>query len=171
MSALFGTGELLFTDDAFTDRDGGVLARVERPRRSWRSIFTSAGDLRIVRADGSLLFEMPDLAGEDLTELRVAAADGLPAALVKKKRRLAPFKLEFTVQDDAGAPMGTVKTNPAWDSLTAEDPSGSPIADAETSGRSWTVDLRPDGSAGWNAVVLAMVVAADEMQNKLFGMG
>ncbi|RKS68785.1 hypothetical protein BZB76_5913 [Actinomadura pelletieri DSM 43383] len=171
MSMLFGTGELLYSDDVFTDWDGNVLARVERPRRTWRTMFTSGGTLRIVRTDGTLLFEMPEFDAEDDDECRVTAADGIPSALVKKKkRRLAILKVEFTVQDADGAPMGTITTNAAWDSFDAVDTSGAPIATIAISGDSWTVDLRTNGSTGWDVVMLAMAVTADETYSNLPGM-
>ncbi|TDB82951.1 hypothetical protein E1264_30420 [Actinomadura sp. KC216] len=172
MSALFGTGELLFSDDVFTDWEGAVLARVRRPRQTWRTMFTSGGKLQVVRADETLLFEMPNVDTGGVDEFRVEAADGIPPASVRKRRKLSPLKLEYTVQDDAGTPLGAVKTNPAWSPVEAEGTSGSPVATARlTGGHSWTVDLRANTSPGWDAVMLAMVIIADEMQGELSGMG
>ncbi|WP_067806778.1 hypothetical protein [Actinomadura formosensis] len=171
MSTLFGTDELLFSDDTFTDWDGVVLAKVKRPRWNWRSMFTSPGDLEVVRADGLSLFTMPELDGEDVDELRVTTTDEIPPALVRKKRGLSILNLGFTVLDGNGTTLGTIETNHAWDSLAATLLSGLPVAAAEVSGRSWTLSLKPEGSATWNVVLLAMVIAADEMQNRLSGMG
>jgi hypothetical protein len=171
MSTLFGTGELLFSDDVFTNWDGDTLAKLERPRQTWRSMFTRGGALRIVHADGSTLCELPDVEGEDVDEVRITPLYDAPSALVKKKRRLSPLKLEFTVQDDTGAPMGALKTSPAWHSLDAEDPSGTPIANARLNGHSWTLDLQPNATRAWQLVMLALVVIADEKQGELSGTG
>ncbi|MFI0407764.1 hypothetical protein [Actinomadura sp. 3N508] len=172
MSTLFGTGELLFSDDVFTDWEGTVLARVKRPRQTWRTMFTSGGNLQIVRADETLLFEMPNVDTSGVDELRVETVDGILPASIKKKRRLLPLKLEYTVQDDTGTSMGTIKTNPAWSPVEAEETSGSPVATVRLSGaHSWTVDLQANTSTSWDVVMLAMVIIADEMQGELSGMG
>ncbi|MCW2903554.1 MAG: hypothetical protein JWO67_5819 [Streptosporangiaceae bacterium] len=156
---------LMLSGDRIVDSAGEELARIVRPRWSLKKLFSrTQEEIRLVRPDGTVLLSLPEQTDSGIRSLWMRNADGARVGLVERRGRMGLTGGTLNVSDATGQAMGTIATDSAYQSFTARDPQGEEVAAAMLGGQTWTMRLHRELPDTWQAVFLAVVVAAEEIQ-------
>lgn len=183
---IYTVGEILYENEAFTDRDRTVLAKVRRPDVRFRWPFSRRGreneserrdGMAIVTAEDAPLFWMTPLEPNDTKSIPDLWADDPSGARIgvlrRRFTRLGPIKVPgnplggtFDAEDESGTSIGAVRGEGMDGCFSIDDPAGSRVASISPLEDTWEINISASAERPLRCLILALVVAAEEVNSR-----
>lgn len=151
----------LMTGDKFVDWRGNEFAVIERPRWSFRAVFSrSDQEVRVLSPDGTPLFRMPSQRTRDIDVLWVEDDSEARIATVRRTGREAMTANLFQAADADAEPFGNIRGNSLYTNFEVMDVRNRPAGHISTSGGMTTIKCFDD-SDRWRYLLMALAIAAE----------